>query len=160
VLFAGLAFAIGRWEMRWSPLRKLVVAVAVAAAVGLLVEVLQRFVGREFSLLDVAYDVLGAVVGMLAATWRTLRGYPRGGGALLGGVVAVMVAVNVAPIAAAGWDSLRAERQFPVLAAFDSPLEHGRFYAVGGSGLDIGGGRMAVTLTTAKYTGFFLHDAP
>jgi VanZ family protein len=160
ILFSGLAFAIGRWEVTWTPLRKIVVAVIVAALVGLLVEVLQRLVGREFSLFDVAYDVLGAVVGMVLASWRQLRVYSRPAVAALVGVVVVLIAVIFGPVAATGWDSLRAYRQFPVLASFDSPLERGRFFAVGGTDLDIGAGRMAVALTTAVYSGFFLDDAP
>lgn len=160
VLFSGLAFAIGRWEMGWTPLRKIVVAIVIAAVVGLLVEVLQLFIGRDFSLFDVAYDVLGAVVGMVVASWPQLRRYPREIVISLCGAVALLVAVIVAPVAATGWDAWRAQRQFPALVAFDSTLERGRFRVVGGTGLDIGDGQMAVALTTAVYSGFFIKDAP
>ncbi len=155
-LFAGLAWVLLR---RWrAPLRwQLPLLLIAAALIGYAVELIQRRIGRDFSLHDVLLDVIGAALGGWLATchrqaprWRLLLALP-----LLAALTALLL-----PFTAIVWDSLQAARQFPRLATFASPLELRRFQLYGGTRGEIGDGALQLRFGTAEWSGFTLTEPP
>lgn len=155
-LFAGLAMALwprlaGALWLRFAALT------AGGAAVGLAVEVIQRRIGRDFSLHDVLLDVIGVWLGALLAAHAELSRRARL--ALWLPLLALLAAV-VAPFATLTWDALQARRQFPLLAGFDSPLERQRLRLYGGTTGEIAGGALRLRFGDSHYAGFIFDQMP
>jgi hypothetical protein len=105
----------------------------------------------------VVFDVLGTYLGLLFGARRQLLQFNR---PLALGLLAVAVASFFAiavPIAATAWDTLQAQRQFPLLAGFSSRLELGRFKK---NGVRIVNDTLEVTFAQQRYAGFYLDDFP
>lgn len=128
------------------------------------IEWLQGGVGRSSSYQDMARNFLGAA---LALRWlppyrsRWPRRMRRAGGCALAaaGLAALM------PLSLALLDEALARRQFPVLAAFDSPLETGRWTGSAKRsrvrlGPEGGGWVLRLELDQDPYAGAFLEHAP
>ena len=66
-LFAGLSFSLLATSLtrnfKWG--KKLFIIISFSFVIGLIVELLQLFVDRDFELKDIASDVLGASIGYL-----------------------------------------------------------------------------------------------
>ena len=153
-LFAGLAWVLlQRWR---APLRfQLPLLLAGSAVIGFTVEVIQRRIGRDFSLLDVLLDVVGSAVGGWLALRPRLSRRQRG---VLALPVFAALAVVSLPFLAIAWDSLQAARQFPQLATFASPLELRRFQFYGGSSGELRNGALQIRFGTAEWSGFTLFE--
>jgi VanZ family protein len=158
LLFCGFAILLGARLHTPGIVVKLVVVMAVAAPLGLLVEIIQRYTGRDFSLLDVVFDTLGAYVGLLIGARRQVlaAARPVAWGVCTVGVIGLLL-IGI-PIGGMAWDTLQAYRQFPLLAGFTSPLERGRFNE--GDALRIMDEGLEVQFQKAAYSGFFLDDFP
>ncbi len=129
-----LLFAIGTYllfpllgkRINDPGLRLLFVFIATLLG-GLLIEYLQRFVGREFSLRDVILDVNGYLLalcvlvlsGGLCLRIRAKR--------ILYALTGLLSLYTFTPLAIAVVDEINMYRDFPRLADFDSRLEAGRW---------------------------------
>ena len=155
-LFAGLAWALlQRWR---APLRwQLPLLLAGTALVGYAVELIQLHIGRDYSLRDVLFDVVGAAVGALLALYPQLR---RRQWLLLALPVAAAGVAIALPFVAIAWDSVQAARQFPQLATFASPLQLRRFQFYGGTHGEIRDGALQLQFGTASWSGFTLSEPP
>lgn len=111
-------------------------ALAIAVALGVLIEFLQYFEGRPPSLFDVGTDLAGGVVGLAAwSVWRRGRLQPPPRGSAGGWVLATIALVALAyilwrPIEAARAYAHRAA-EFPTIAEFRKPLD---LYFLSGEG--------------------------
>lgn len=155
-LFAGLTWALlQRWHaaLRWQ-LPLLLVATAL---LGYLVELVQRQIGRDFSLRDVLLDVIGSALGLFVATRRRLT---RSQQWLVGLPLLAILGALVVPFALVVWDTVQAQRQFPRLATFESPLELRRFQLYGGTHGEIRDGALQLELGTDEWSGFTLFEPP
>lgn len=103
------------------------------------VEFMQGFVGRSQDLSDLLYGGLGCVVGGLAFA----GGLPEHPARHVARALAVLLAVGATAWPVRLWlEDRRIEQLFPVLSAFDSPLETTRWHIVGcdvrpGNGWDV-----------------------
>ncbi len=106
--------------------RDCALAIALALAVGVLIEVVQGAIGRDASTADVLRDALGALLatGWLvffrAGSHATRWSRPVRVAGLLTGVLCSAAALAPLGVAAAAY--LERNRNFPVLADFASPL--------------------------------------
>jgi VanZ family protein len=155
-LFAGLAMALwprlaGALWLRFAALT------AGGAAVGLAVEVIQRRIGRDFSLHDVLLDVIGVWLGALLAAHGEL---PRRVRTALWLPLLTLLSATVVPFTTLAWDALQARRQFPLLAGFDSPLERQRLHLYGGTTGEIEGGALRLRFGRDRYAGFIFDQMP
>lgn len=118
-----------------------IVALAIAIAFGAATEIVQAFVYRDSSLIDVLRDTAGAAAALAG---RRAIEFPAQWPARLvkfrwvyaGGAI-VLVAAFVAPMAECLAAYARRDLEFPTLARFDSPL--GLYFV---STSDAGGGRV------------------
>lgn len=146
------------------PERTAIIAVLLgAAALGLLIEWLQGFVGREVSFADVRLDVIGAA---LALPWRrgAVPAHPRGGRPLGAGLIAAaaglaLLWLDVRPLLGSVRDEYRARRDFPLLASWASERELGRLSANGHLQIVEAPGRpgeraLSIRLRPGRYAGF------
>jgi len=153
-LFAGLsAVLLQRWR---APLRRQLPLLFVgSAAIGFVVEVIQRQIGRDFSLRDVLLDVVGSAVG----AWLVVRlRVTRQQRWLLALPVLVAVAAVSLPFVAIAWDSVQAARQFPRFATFESRGELRRFQFYGGASGEVRDGALQLQFGTAEWSGFTLFE--
>ena len=106
----------------------LVVVILLSSLVlGLAIEFLQIYVGREFSLRDIVLDLLGALLAISVLTWqkklpvsKKMAAFIMSGSALLG-------LYGISPFVLTVVDEIHMHRQFPRLCDFESPLEARRW---------------------------------
>jgi VanZ family protein len=159
-LFAAMAALLMQypaWFVNRTYELRIAILIVVALITGVVIEAIQFGAGRQFSLQDIYYDVIGACL-VPAATYSSagvLTPYSR---PVLRLIVGVCLFAALSPLAASLLDEHRARRQFPVLAAFTSRLELGRFG--GGSRLQLTNHGLQVTFGTEKYSGFSLNYFP
>jgi VanZ family protein len=158
--FMAVALAIdvisARGKRSWAHV--MILALGATVLVGGAIEWLQHFVGRQSSWNDVRLDVLGAA---FAVGWWGLRQphvpnrIPR---VVLATVGLVILVADLRPLGMALLDEHRMRRAFPVLAAFDSDAEVGRWKSSSPLSLVTAPGAgearaMRVTLQPAPYSG-------
>lgn len=161
-LFGGIGLLISlRMSARLSPhffFRRVLLLLCAGAVIGWLVEVIQLYVGRDYSLADVADDVVGLYAGLLVGGWRMLKQRSRWQvGAAFALSISLLVYVGT-PFIRAALDTWRSVQDFPVLADFSSAVQRDRFWH--GKNLRVVDGALQVTLTTAQYSGFSFTDFP
>lgn len=156
-LFAGLASVV---LLRWrAPLRwQIPLLLLGTALIGFVIEVVQSRIGRDYSLRDVLLDVCGTGLGILL-TLRTrlskLQYWALAVPLLVAGYFVVTPFVKVV------WDSIQAERQFPLIAGFDSRLEKRRLAFFGGaSGWVRPDSKAVIRFGREQWSGFRFFDAP
>lgn len=132
----GFAFAVFAWllyrllvGLSGSSPRGAAWIVCVSLIVfGVLTEVAQYFVGRSFSIKDIASDSLGAVAGTFCAiAWTTPEKRTR---RKLVAAAAGLLLVGLTPALAGLVDIVYQYRDFPTLASFEQPLERLRWRVV------------------------------
>ena len=137
--------------------------VALGGAGGILIEVAQLAVGgRSVDFWDVYRDLLGILIGLIS--WRILPGSLCLRRIFLF-VCGLLFFISIGPLAMALVDEYLADRQFPVLADFETPFEENRFVPAGHvqrSAMYARSGRYSlhVRLTTATYSGVSLFYFP
>jgi len=142
---------------------RLLAAFGATVAVGVLVELLQAFVGRRLSGGDILRDAAGAAAAVLVAGSRGpgVRSRARW---LLRTVAVLLVGAFTLPTIGALLDERRARRQFPVLAEFGRVEELDRFEWVDATPSSpepsTRGSGVKVTLWPAPYPGFALEYFP
>lgn len=157
-LFGGAGLLIGTRLSPQHVFRNILLLLCAGAVIGWLVEIIQLHIGRDYSLIDVADDVVGLYAGLLVGGWQALKQRRRWQvvQALLLSV-ALLTYVGM-PFMRAALDTWRSVRDFPVLVDFSSDMQRDRFES--GSNLRVVDGALQVTLTTAQYSGFSLNDFP
>jgi VanZ family protein len=154
-LFAGLAWALlQRWRM---PLRHLPRLLAGALLLGFAVELIQRYIGRDFSLHDVLLDMVGALFGAVLALRSRLTARQHW---LLAPLLLAALLAAAAPLGLVVWSSVQVQRQFPALATFASSLELRRFQLYGGTTGEIRDGALRLRFGTAEWSGFQMSEPP
>ncbi len=109
------------------PLLRLLLVIVAALVLGAVIEVLQTFVGREFSLQDLALDLIGsllALCGLVAGGRLNIHHRSR---RFLYSLTALLSTYAISPLAISAVDEINMYRHFPLLSSFDSALEAGRW---------------------------------
>lgn len=152
------------WFRRAGFARQLFIAAIFSLVVGGALEVLQGFTHRDPDLWDVGRDLGGA---LLTLTWVASRPGKCSVAARVGlGTLGLLLLVICGlPLAGALLDETMARRQFPLLAAFASPLELTRWKGNADFALDAGqaaAGRrsLKVSLVPRPYSGVALRYFP
>lgn len=161
-LFAGVGYLVSERGLQHKPWKRFVGLLLAAAFIGWIIEWLQLISGRDYSLHDVAADVIGMALGLLVGGRACLR--PRW---LWLGLMWLMLALGVVerflPVARAAIDSVAAARAFPELANFANgfapSLQQDRFKS-SHSRLRVIDGALRIELLPAQYSGFGLDDFP
>ena len=161
ILFGIVGFFAG--ERLWmQPWRKFLLCLVLAAGVGWLIEVMQYFIGRDYSLGDVYADCVGMSLGLLIGGRARLRRYRwlfRAAAAL---VISLILLQLKTPVLSAV-DAVNAWRTFPVLANFENgampQLQRDRFFGIDAA-LSVDRGALRVKLRPGLYPGFVLDDFP
>ena len=115
----------GAGESHWPRAREYVLAGAIAIALGIAVEVVQGFIGRDAEVEDAVQDTLGVVATLSVHAWLFRARLALRPGARVTLIAAALIAMiwataPVAECAAAYWHRARL---FPVLADFRSPRD-------------------------------------
>ena len=104
----------------------MIVIVATLFA-GLVIEYLQTFIGRDFSLRDLLFDLNGSLLALcvlIGSGTLLIHKWPR---RILYALTTLLSCYATAPLAVAVVDEINMKRNFPVLADFDNQLEAGRW---------------------------------
>ncbi len=131
-LFGSIAFALlqfaGRRNRKLLPLHVALTVALLVAGFGVLIEFAQAYFGRTTSVNDAIANGLGVAAALLYYYAVALHVSARRTSILLLlSSALVLVAAWRAPMAVIA-DVIKAQRDFPVLASFDSSVEFGRFY--------------------------------
>jgi len=144
--------------------RQILIIAPIALLLGLGIEWAQSLLGRTFSLLDVANDLLGSAAAMVFLSPRRLQ---MRSAALRSAqvVVLTLVALQALPLARVVIDDGIAWKQFPVLSDFETPFELSRWTSRSSISTDHGIARqgrasLRVPLTTQQYSGASLQHFP
>ncbi len=151
-----------------SSLQGLTILFFLPFLVGFLIECLQYLVnGRSPSIADMLRNQLGVLTALVYQTWpQQKKNIPRCLAALLiRSLVALLLLAALTPVLTAVWDEQQAQRQFPLLADFESSHELSRWYYPRQLQLEdqiVRHGKKAarVQLSTAKYSGIALFHFP
>ncbi len=139
----------------------LLATTAFAILYGLLTELLQILVERNFSYWDIARNWLGTQLGCLYcifnsnALTKRLRIYAA--------IVLLALLIAMLPLTTTLLDRLIARQQFPILANFETPLEQLRWQADGNIAIktfDDDTKILRVQLNHQSYPGISLNDFP
>lgn len=129
-VLGAFAFIVLRLMRLWRPAYRIGgygIAFVTAVVVGALIEVVQSFIGRDSSWMDLKTDTLGAacVLGVAAAFDRTL--WPTAtrapGRTAVAALAAVCALWALLPLGQAGVAYLDRATAFPVLAHFSTPRD-------------------------------------
>ncbi len=159
-LFACIILLLQNFSKRYSAISyegQLLIAISLAVGIGLIIEVLQHYLGREFSFYDVYIDVLGASFTVI---WfpKTNTFQNRISPYLFKLVSVIAILFSFIPLVLDLTDEFLARDQFPVLANFQLPLELNRFS--GNAQLIMRNGELEVQFGTEQYSGFVLQYFP
>ena len=167
LFFAILTYLIlANWPERLKTtfFRQSLIAVALAIALGSMVELAQTASFRTTDLMDVARDTIGCLVA-LAFLVPAREKMSKTARRILQTTTVILVAMAVSPLAIAIMDEAAARNQFPVLADFETPFETGRWSGNADFLIDHnihfhGKAALKVTLNTAQYSGVALKYFP
>lgn len=138
--------------------KRIIVLLAITACLGLLIEIGQTWTSRSFSIIDLVFNFGGTLLALSILVWRGQLGLRRRWRNMIYGLTAAMVAVALNPVFLSLLDELHMKQEFPLLADFESPLEHSRWYeytAAINVTSELGDNRtLRVELDTVKYSGF------
>jgi hypothetical protein len=127
--FALIAWLAFRWLQQSRPLALMtletyIAAFSIAVALGILVEVIQAFTGRDAEIRDVVHDAFGAATTLsLLIAWQCLQASKTSAALLAFSISLIALAVGTYEFVWASASWLKREYQFPVLIQFDSQLD-------------------------------------
>ncbi|KZZ17994.1 hypothetical protein A3749_04055, partial [Oleiphilus sp. HI0078] len=101
------------------PLKELIYLLLFCLSFGLLVELVQPYVGRERSLIDFVYDVFGCLAALLWYLAR-FRSTSRSRKMMMQGIALFLILASLLYPAYRCYVKLEADRLFPVIANFES----------------------------------------
>ena len=136
---------------------QIVILVSLALTVGMGIEIIQLHTGGDFSLRDVCLDVTGACL-VPALKPQCRASFTKYSLWMLRLVVFTYLLARAFPVGISLVDEYRAERDFPILAGFESSLELERF--TGGNRLKLMQEGLQVSFGTEQYSGFSLKYFP
>lgn len=131
--------------------------IPLAMISGLLIEIIQSYSGRDFSLSDIYVDILGASISIIWFS-KTKIIIKKFSPIILKLSSIFAIFICLLPLVLNTMDELVARIQFPVLADFRSPLELNRFG--GNAQLKQENEYLLVRFGTEKYSGFGLKYFP
>jgi hypothetical protein len=142
----------------------MLVIAPIALVLGLGIEWAQSLLGRTFSLVDVANDLLGSAAAVLLLSPRRLemRKAPLRSAQL---AVLLLVGLQSLPLARVVIDDAIAWKRFPVLSDLETPFELTRWTSASSISMDHGiarqgGASLRIPLTTQPYSGASLQHFP
>ena len=109
------------------PLPRMLIIIVVSLLLGLAIEYLQTFIGRDFSLQDLLFDLNGsllALCGLIGSRTLLFHKWPK---RIMYALTTLLSCYAIAPLAIAVVDEINMKRNFPVLAGFDNQLEVDRW---------------------------------
>ncbi len=120
-------------ERQKADLRVYAEAFAISLGFGAASEIVQHFLpDRSFELGDIGRDAAGALAFVLVA-YQHRRPMPHARRVAMTGLAVLAVLAALVPVAAAAADELRARRDFPLLASFETTYEMKRWVVKEGS---------------------------
>jgi len=140
------------------------VIIAITLLLGILVEILQNGLNRTPDVGDLYRNMLGAAVAILF--FLPNRKFISATGLfLLRTLVVLLITVQLFPVGLALIDEQQARSDYPVLSDLETPFQLGRWRGDAAKGVVStadrpGNHALAVTLTTAKYSGVNLKYFP
>jgi len=160
-LFARLFFVDNPLLQRHSLLLRLAACLLASAILGALVEIMQYGLARNMDIGDVYRDVLGALLGFFFAP-LAMSAIKAG---LLRFAVALLLLVQLQPLAQSLVDEQQARRAFPVLSNFENGAELSRWRGGGDRRLSVeqaisGDRSLRFTTGTSTYSGISLAYFP
>lgn len=143
---------------------QLLVGIVITVPLGLFIEWIQGFVGRTFSVGDVARDINGTMlaIAFLSPAGMALRMITRG--TLRAAALALLLA-QLYPVLTAVTDEVIATKQFPILSSLETPRELSRWSSSSPIAVDHqiarqGQASLRVDLKPSKYSGVALRYFP
>ena len=129
-LFAALSFSLLQLqqfrELKWS--KSLFIIISLSFITGLIIELLQVLVGRDFELSDIARDVLGALIGYLIFFLKEYN-FSLKRKMLMIISICVIFLTSSFNILIVLIDEYQMRENFPLLADFESPFQLSRWDA-------------------------------
>ncbi len=166
------AFALFTYLLvtHWQPLARrpfgaqMLAAIGIMAFLGWSVEVIQLYVGRTFSWLDLRKDLLGVCLGLVFCAPRR-KELARSVHLGLMVLLVAWVMWEAAPAGRALADESIARRQFPLLSGLETPFERERWsgdapYFIARSVHHQGEASLRAELGTDRYSGVALEYFP
>ncbi|NKB36128.1 MAG: hypothetical protein GKR93_03020 [Gammaproteobacteria bacterium] len=133
-------------------------------ALGIIIELIQSFIGRGFSLLDLAFNLIGSSLGLSLLVYRECIHMPQAAKKVLYSLTAILLFYALTPVILSLMDEIKMYRSFPVLADFESKLELSRWegdISIDKPGFSANEGNMLqVTLHTTQFSGTTLAYFP
>lgn len=128
VLFGLLSYSYFscHWAVQYDVFYRLKFVSIAAPGLGAVVELLQLFLGREFSLNDIVNDLIGGYLGLLLLALRNIkiRGLER---FIVHVGIILLLGLGLRNLAFHLVDEWEMRRAFPVLADFDTPRQLDRW---------------------------------
>jgi len=109
-----------------KPIKTLLYVIALSALVGLLIEVLQLLVSRDFELNDVVNDVLGAMIGYLLFSIFITKN-SKSNNVMLSLILISLFIYSCLPLLSVVIDEYQMEKEFPMLANFETSVQLSRW---------------------------------
>jgi VanZ family protein len=123
VLFAGFVFILCQHpRLKKMSLLKLLIGIGfISLGFGLLTELLQTFVGRQFEVTDLINDLLGGYAGLLFSRLNKNQSIKTNLSLLF--AVVILTAIGFRDLAIAAIDEYNSNQSFPTLSDFEAPFE-------------------------------------
>jgi VanZ family protein len=143
---------------------QLLLAVLVTVPLGFAIEWLQTFVGRSFSVGDVARDLNGSGLAIVFLSPAT-KSFQKGALRTFQVAAVVLILIQLYPVATTLVDEIVAKREFPILSDLETPFEISRWsrsspIAVDHQIVRHGRASLRVRLMPAKYSSIALRYFP
>jgi len=124
------------WVLDWrrwpiTSLKNYILAGAIAIVLSLFTEIFQQFVpGRSFEIRDIVSNLVGSTV-LLLIFYQYKRHMQRGSRLAIFGVACLMLLCAGIPVFTSFMEELRAKRDFPLIASFETRWEMKRWISEG-----------------------------
>lgn len=166
IFFALLALFIESTQKMPSHFQsQAIIVLAVTLILGFLIEMLQiGMVARIPDMGDIFRNIIGAMVGLVFFL-PSRKKFSKKWLFVLQLLVILLVSLQIVPIVNAFWDEKQAQKQFPLLSGFETPVEIHRW--TGGATFELqpeikksGNAAMKVVMNTDTYSGVALKYFP
>lgn len=127
-LFAGLTYYALKYVVKldFDKVQALIIILILSLVVGLLIEIIQWFIGRSFEIKDIASDFSGTLIGVfIYSITNTYIWYKER--KVLYAFIMILLAFNTHSLIEVLIDEIHMRQEFPNLAKLDSPYHLNRW---------------------------------